>query len=215
MKIVYEDNDLVVVYKQANYNTQSDEHGNRGLLDDLCDYYQKTIYMIHRLDYAVSGLLVFAKNPKMAAELSKIVSEHDFIKEYYALIHGDVAESGIYEDLLFKDAKKKKAFVVDKERRGVKKAKLEYKLVERYEDISLVHIHLYTGRFHQIRVQFASRKTPLVGDGKYGAKDNEKRLALCAYHLAFKHPKTKQLVDCKVELTDEDIFMKYMEKATV
>ena len=76
-------------------------------------------------------------------------------------------------------------------------------------DVSLVHIHLYTGRFHQIRVQFASRKLPLVGDGKYGAKDNEKRIALCAYHLSFKHPRTKEVMNFEVPIEEEDIFKKY------
>lgn len=206
MKIIYEDTDIIVAYKPANMLTQSDAEGNKGLLEELSDFYKQPIYLIHRLDYGVSGLLVFARNSKMAAELSKIVGEHDFVKEYYALVHGVPEEQGIFEDFIYKDNRKMKAFVVKKERKGVKKAKLEYRLVESHNDISLVHIHLYTGRFHQIRVQFASRGYPLVGDGKYGAKDNEKRLALCAYHLAFIHPRNKKPLDFEIDIKEEEIF---------
>ena len=211
MKVIYEDKDILVVYKPANMLTQSDESGNDGVVELLSKEYNQNIHLIHRLDYSVSGLLVFARNPKVAADLSNIVSEHDFVKEYYALVHGVPEEmEGTLEDLLYKDNRLKKAFVVKKERKGVKKAKLDYKVEKSVNDISLVHIHLYTGRFHQIRVQFASRKLPLVGDGKYGAKDNEKRIALCAYHLAFKHPKTKEVMDFTVPIEDEDIFKKYI-----
>ena len=210
MKVIYEDKDIIVAYKPANFLTQSDEQGNDGLVELLSKEYNQNIHLIHRLDYSVSGLLVFARNQRAAAELSKIVNEHDFVKEYYALVHGTVEkEQGTLEDLLYKDNRLKKAFVVKKERKGVKKAKLDYKIVKVINDISLVHIHLYTGRFHQIRVQFASRKLPLVGDGKYGAKDNEKRIALCAYHLMFKHPFTKEMMDFKVSIDEEDIFKKY------
>ena len=210
MKVIYEDKDIIVAYKPANMLTQSDEDGNDGLVELLSKEYNQPIHLIHRLDYSVSGLLVFGRNTKAAAELSKIVGEHDFVKEYYALVHGIPQDSeGTLEDLLYKDNRLKKAFIVKKERKGVKKAKLDYKVKKTINDISLVHIHLYTGRFHQIRVQFASRKLPLVGDGKYGAKDNEKRIALCAYHLAFKHPRTKEMMDFKIDINDEDIFSKY------
>ena len=118
MKVIYEDKDILVVYKPANMLTQSDESGNDGVVELLSKEYNQNIHLIHRLDYSVSGLLVFARNPKVAADLSNIVSEHDFVKEYYALVHGVPEEmEGTLEDLLYKDNRLKKAFVV---KRGCK-----------------------------------------------------------------------------------------------
>lgn len=211
MNIVYEDNHIVVAYKEANTLTQSSETGEKGLLEILSEHYQQNLHLIHRLDRSVSGLLVFARTSKAAAILSNSLSSDDFVKEYYALVYGTLEdEEGILEDLLYKDARAKKAFVVKRERNGVKKAKLAYKVVNTLDKLSLIHIHLYTGRFHQIRVQFGSRGLPLVGDGKYGAKDNEKRIALCAYHLSFKHPITKKPLDFEINIHEEDIFQKYL-----
>ncbi|MBE6113924.1 MAG: RluA family pseudouridine synthase [Erysipelotrichaceae bacterium] len=211
MNIVYEDDHIVVAYKEANILTQSSESGEKGLLEELSEHYQQKLHLIHRLDRAVSGLLVFARTSKAAAILSNSLSSDDFVKEYYALVYGTLEEQeGILEDLLYKDARAKKAYVVKRERNGVKKAKLAYKVEKTLDQLSLIHIHLYTGRFHQIRVQFSSRGLPLVGDGKYGAKDHEKRIALCAYHLSFKHPITKKPLDFQLDIQQEDIFRKYL-----
>ncbi len=142
------------------------------------------IFTLHRLDVNVGGLMVYAKNKHTAAELSKVISEGRMIKEYVALVHGTPEESGVYEDLLFKDSGKNKVFVVKKIRRGVKSAKLEYKRLTT-GDTSLVHIRLYTGRSHQIRVQFASRGFPLVGDHKYGSRSEEVNPMLYSCRLTF------------------------------
>ena len=214
MEIKYRDNDLAVVYKAANELTQSDDKGNIGVKELLEKELNQEVYMIHRLDFQVSGLLVFALNKKCAAILNEQVSNHEtFIKEYYALVYNELEKnSDEWIDLLYKDARKNKAFVVNKKRNGVKEAKLAYKVSQELNNnISLVHIHLYTGRFHQIRVQFASRKHPLVGDGKYGAKDNEKCIGLCAYHLQFIHPMTKEVINQEIDICKEDIFKKYIE----
>ena len=112
--------------------------------------------------------MVYARNKRAAAELSQCIQQGKMIKEYVAKVHGDVPEQGDWEDLLFKDSKRNKVFVVDKMRTGVKQARLEY---VRLGD-GLVRIRLHTGRSHQIRVQFASRGYPLVGDHKYGARDD-------------------------------------------
>ena len=128
--------------------------------------------------------MVYAKTQKMAAIISKKIQNNELQKEYLAVIHGiPEKESGIYEDLLFRDTSKNKSYVVKRMRKGVKSAQLEYSLLEtkKIDDgkvLSLVKIKLYTGRTHQIRVQFASRGTPLYGDGKYGGKDNGKILGL-------------------------------------
>ena len=157
---------------------------------------------VHRLDFGVGGTMVYAKSESAASKLSASIQNRSFEKEYLAVVYGTPQEkSGIYKDLLFKDSKKNKSFVVDRVRKGVKEASLEYKVLDTKETekgtLSLVWIKLHTGRTHQIRVQFASRKTPLYGDGKYGSKTNEKVTALWSYKSTFPHPTTKKNISFK------------------
>lgn len=128
------------------------------------------VFPVHRLDKNVGGCMVYARTRASAAALSRAVQDGMMKKEYVALVHGTVPESGDWEDLLWKDSTKNKVFVVRRERRGVKPARLEFTRL-RSGDPSLVRILLHTGRSHQIRVQFASRRFPLLGDHKYGARD--------------------------------------------
>ena len=129
------------------------------------------VFPIHRLDKNVGGCMVYARTPRAAAALSRAVQEGTMKKEYVALVHGTPPEQGDWQDLLWKDSGKNKVFVVQRERKGVKAARLEFTCL-RPGEISLVRILLHTGRSHQIRVQFASRGYPLVGDHKYGARDD-------------------------------------------
>lgn len=129
------------------------------------------IYPLHRLDKAVGGVMVFARTKAAAGQLSRAIQEGTFVKEYVALVHGTPPEEAVWEDLLWKDGKKNKVFVVRRMRGGVHPAKLAYTRLTQGET-SLVAVRLYTGRTHQIRVQFASRGFPLVGDHKYGARDS-------------------------------------------
>ena len=128
------------------------------------------VFPVHRLDKNVGGCMVYARTRRAAAALSRAVQDGTMKKEYVALVHGAVPESGDWEDLLWKDSAKNKVFVVKRERRGVKRARLEFTRL-RSGDPALVRIVLHTGRSHQIRVQFSSRGFPLVGDHKYGARD--------------------------------------------
>ncbi len=128
------------------------------------------IYTLHRLDKNVGGVMVYARNKQAAASLSKAITNGEMVKEYVALVHGAPPAEGDWEDLLFKDSRKNKVFVVKRQRAGVKPARLIYHALQTGEQ-SLVRIRLYTGRSHQIRVQFASRGYPLVGDHKYGSRD--------------------------------------------
>ena len=128
------------------------------------------VYPVHRLDQNVGGIMVYARGKLAAAEFSRLIQEGKMVKEYVALVHGQPPQRGDWEDLLFKDSRRNKVFVVDRQRSGVKKARLEFTRHTAGET-SLVHIRLHTGRSHQIRVQFASRGFPLVGDHKYGARD--------------------------------------------
>ena len=180
MEILYSDKDIAVCVKPVGMDS---EHELPAALGNALG---GTFYPVHRLDKNVGGVMVYARNPKAAASLSRAVQEGTMVKEYVALVHGTPPESGDWTDLLFKDSSKNKVFVVKKERRGVKKARLEYVRLTQGAP-SLVRVRLHTGRSHQIRVQFASRGFPLVGDGKYGARDNAAAPMLFSCRLTFPH----------------------------
>ena len=164
MEILYSDADLAVCVKPVGLNSEADVPAT------LKEALSGEFFTVHRLDQNVGGVMVYARNSKAAAELSRAIQSGEMVKEYLAIVHGAPPDSGVLEDLLWKDSSKNKVFVVKRERKGVKKAKLEYKTLHRDEN-SLVRIRLHTGRSHQIRVQFASRGFPLLGDHKYGARD--------------------------------------------
>lgn len=191
MKIIFEDSDIVVAVKPPELISQKDEKGRANAVDVLSEMTAGQIFPVHRLDKGVGGVMVFAKNPVAAAELSRQVSTRVMDKIYLALVHGEPEnDKGFFEDLLFFDRRKNKSFVVKRERNGVKKAQLEYECLEKRENSSLVRVRLITGRTHQIRVQFASRGNPLYGDRRYGAKDDEKNIALFSKEISFIHPVT-------------------------
>ena len=164
MEIIYSDRDIAVVVKPVGMDS---EHA---LPQAIRQAIGGEVFAVHRLDLNVGGVMVYARSRAAAAALSRAIQEGTMVKEYVAMVHGAPPEEGDWEDLLFKDARKNKVFVVSRMRAGVKKARLEYRRLTEGE-ISLVRIRLHTGRSHQIRVQFASRKHPLVGDHKYGSRD--------------------------------------------
>lgn len=165
MKIIFEDKNIVVLEKPIGLDSE------REVPKELKEQLGGEFFCVHRLDKNVGGVMVYARNKKSAAKFSRLIAENKMIKEYVAKVHGEPENSGVFEDFLFKDSRKNKVFVVKRERKGVKYAKLEYDVLKQFDDTSLVHIRLYTGRSHQIRVQFASRGFPLVGDHKYGSRD--------------------------------------------
>ena len=178
MNILYSDRDLAVIVKPVGVDS---EHQVPALISETLG---GEIFPIHRLDLNVGGVMVYARTKAAAAQLSRLVQEGKLVKEYRCLVHGNPPEGGVLEDLLFKDSRKNKVFVVKKERKGVKKASLEYvRLTD--GSPSLLHIRLHTGRSHQIRVQFASRGFPLVGDHKYGARDEAKEPKLFSCRISF------------------------------
>ena len=142
------------------------------------------IYPVHRLDQAVGGVMVFAKTAPAAAKLSQAIAGGTLQKEYLAVLERSPERAeGELSDFLFHDRTKNKTYVVSRQRKGVKEAKLAYRVLDVQNGLCLVRIRLYTGRTHQIRVQFASRGMPLVGDGKYGSRKNAAAPALWSYAL--------------------------------
>ena len=198
--ILYEDTHLVVCLKPRGVLSQTDSRGNPAMPELLEECCGGTIYPVHRLDGEVSGVMVYAKTKAAAAKLSQLVSDHDrFVKTYYAVVEGKPEPAdGILEDLLFHDRFKNKTYVVDRMRGGVKSAKLSYETLATVEAgeglMTLVKIRLYTGRSHQIRVQFSSRGMPLAGDKKYGSKTGG-AIALFSCGLCFDHPVIKKKMD--------------------
>lgn len=164
MEILYSDKDIVACVKPVGLDSEHE------LPQALKDALGGEIFTLHRLDKNVGGVMLYARNNAAAARLSRDIQEGRMVKEYVALVHGTPPENGDWQDLLFKDSRKNKVYVVKRQRTGVKPARLEFVRLQEGET-SLVRIRLHTGRSHQIRVQFASRGYPLVGDHKYGARD--------------------------------------------
>lgn len=185
--ILYKDTSIIVCIKRAGELSQAGKPGENSLLTALEEQCGAPIYPVHRLDRETGGVMVYARTKEAAAKLSDAVARHAWEKEYLCITRGAPQEdTGEYRDLLLHDKQRNKTFVVNRMRGGVKEAILTYRVVERYEDTTLVRVKLQTGRTHQIRVQFSSRKMPLLGDGKYGGGKGE--LALWSCQLAFPHP---------------------------
>ena len=183
MKIIHQTAEYVVVCKAAGEDSEHDlpemlaeQNGDRAT-----DY-----YVVHRLDKAASGLLVLARDRQTAGELSRQLTENRLRKTYLCVVPGVPAPaSGGMQDLLYQDKMKRKMFPVKRKRAGVKEASLTYRVLETQAPLTLVEVELQTGRFHQIRCQFAARKLPLVGDGKYGSRVRSPHLALFCRQLSF------------------------------
>ena len=192
MDILYSDRDLAVCIKPVGLDSEAEVPA------ELKKALGGEIFPIHRLDKNVGGVMVFARTKQAAAALSKAVQEGQMIKEYVAMVHGTPPETGDWEDFLFKDSRKNKVFAVKKERKGVKYARLEFHRLSEGET-SLVHIRLHTGRSHQIRVQFSSRGFPLVGDHKYGSRDEKLEPMLFSFRITFPWKGESKVFEAKPE----------------
>ncbi len=179
MEILFKDENIIVCIKPIGVDSENQ------MPQLICEEIKITPFAVHRLDLNVGGVMVYALNKKSAAMLSQLIANGEMVKEYVATVHGVTDEKGDWEDLLWKDSKKNKVYVVNRMRGGVKKARLEFERIWTDGNSSIVHIRLHTGRSHQIRVQFASRKFPLVGDHKYGSRDEAKEPKLFSCRLTF------------------------------
>ena len=192
IEILHKTKNTIVIYKPPGIPSQSDPSGDADAMTLTSEALRAAgegseLWLIHRIDRVVGGLLVFARNKRTAAALSELVKERMLTKEYYAVLDGE-AEGGSLENFLFRDARLGKAFIVDRERAGVKRASLSYRRLARKETEkgvkTLVYVTLDTGRFHQIRAQTSHTGTPITGDGKYGSRDKGVLgIALFAAHL--------------------------------
>ena len=192
VKILYQDNMLVVTVKPCGVLSQSDRTGEPSMVELLAAQTGKEIFPVHRLDRAVGGVMMFAFTRAMAGKLSAMLGTENFQKEYLTVVHGTPKEkSGEFFDYLVHDPRRNMTSVVDKLAKDAKDARLSYKLLQSDNEFSLVEVRLHTGRTHQIRVQFSSRGLPIAGDGKYGARDRM-GLALWSYRLSFPHPIKKK-----------------------
>lgn len=191
MEILYSDRDILVCIKPARVLSTDEPGGLPTLVRQALGDEKADVRTVHRLDRVVSGLMVLARNPAAASELSRQVREGAFGKEYLAVVHGAPQQpQGTLRDMLGRDKARRMTFVAEAPGKGIQEAILDYWVLETREHMSKVRILLHTGRTHQIRVQFASRNMPLVGERKYSELNDPCEIALWSHRLTFTHPVT-------------------------
>lgn len=217
MRVVYEDNHIIVVYKESGEIVQGDKTGDTPLSDIVKDYikekYQKPgnvfLGVVHRLDRPVSGLVVFARTSKALSRLNDMFRTGDVHKTYWAITKEQPAElDGRLEHWLVRNEKQNKSYAYTREKPGSKKAILEYKVVGRTDNYNLLEVRLLTGRHHQIRCQLAAMGCPIKGDLKYGARRSnpDGSISLLSRRVQFVHPVSKQLIDIVSPVPDDNLW---------
>jgi len=206
IKVLYEDNHVLVVEKPANLPVQADSSGDMDLLNILKDYignkYQKpgNVYMglVHRLDRPVGGVMVFARTSKAASRLSQAFATHEQNRHYWAVLQGTLTSECTLEDTLLKDSATGMVRVVKEGTPGGKHARLKTTPIKNKDGLTLTEVELFTGRSHQIRVQHANAGFPLWGDARYGGGKPGQQIALWAVSLGFTHPTKKEYMEFSV-----------------
>lgn len=203
MRILYQDDDILLCVKPPRVLSTDEPGGVPALLREALGDPKADVRTVHRLDRVVSGLMVLARTPAAASELSRQIREGEFDKAYQAVLHGvPDTPDGLYRDLLLRDKRERKTYVVKEPAKGVQDAQLRYHVLSQTEGMSRVAIELLTGRTHQIRAQFSSRGLPLVGDRKYSSLEDDCEIALWSWQLHFKHPTTGEQMDFELEPPD-------------
>ena len=189
IEVCYQDEEVLICVKPARVLSTDEPGGLPELLRLQLGQPQGDLRTVHRLDRVVSGLMVLARNPAAASELSRQVREGEFQKSYYAVVHGiPEKERDTLEDLLGRDKARKMTYVAEQPGKGIQQASLSYRLLDSIQSFAKLEIRLHTGRTHQIRVQFASRGFPLVGERKYSTLDDPCEIALYSQGIGFRHP---------------------------
>ena len=199
MKILYEDNHIIVVIKECNIPVQEDISKDKDMLTIIKEYIKEkytkpgNVYLglVHRLDRPVGGVMVFARTSKAASRLSEQIRDKKIEKRYIALTHNHTKKHEILIDKLSKDEKTNTSYVSDSGKESI----LEYNLIEYKKDMSLIDINLLTGRHHQIRVQLSHHGYPIYGDQKYGIDSSHIQIHLWCYKLKFKHPVKDEIME--------------------
>ena len=200
MELIYTDDDILVCLKPARVLSTDEPGGVPDLAREALGDPKADVRTVHRLDRVVAGLMVLARNAKAASELSRQIRDDEFEKEYLAVVHGRPEEdTGTLRDLLGRDKARKMTYVAQEPAKGVQEAVLDYQVLSTASEMSRVQIRLHTGRTHQIRVQFASRGMPLVGERKYSELNDPCEIALWSCRIGFTHPKTGE----RMEFTHE------------
>ena len=201
-RILYQDEYIAAAFKSCGVLSEAHDSlpNMPAILRELCGC---EVNVVHRLDRTTQGIMIFAKTRAAAAKLSAQIQRGEVQKTYLAVVEGTPDEHGELTDLLYYDRTRGKSYVVRRERRGVKEAKLTYERLHTAQigsvPVSEVRVDLLTGRTHQIRVQFASRKMPLVGDHRYGSHVPAEQIALCASRLRFAHPITGEPMQFEID----------------
>lgn len=217
MQPLYEDNHVIVVYKEVGEIVQGDKTGDLPLSytvkEWLKEKYQKPgnvfLGVVHRLDRPVAGLVVFAKTSKALSRLNDLFRTGEVHKTYWAIVQHEPAEAeGQLTNWLVRNERQNKTYAYDHEVAGSKKAMLRYKVIGRSDRYVLLEIHLLTGRHHQIRTQLAHIGCPIKGDLKYGAprSNPDGGISLLSHRVAFVHPVSKQPIDVVSPLPDEKLW---------
>lgn len=217
MRVVYEDNHIIIVYKESGEIVQGDKTGDTPLSDIVKDYikekYQKPgnvfLGVVHRLDRPVSGLVVFARTSKALSRLNEMFRTAEVHKTYWAITKNMPAiEEGRLEHWLVRNEKQNKSYAYTKEKPGAKKAVLEYKMIGRTDNYSLLEVRLLTGRHHQIRCQLAAMGCPIKGDLKYGAQRSnpDGSISLLSHRVEFVHPVSKERIDVTSPVPSDNLW---------
>ena len=191
MEFLYQDQSLCVAVKPAGVLSTDEPGGMPELVREALGEVSACVRTVHRLDRVVGGLMVLARSPEAAAELSRQIRTREFGKSYLAVVHGmPETRTGTLTDLLWRCKQERKTYVAQEPGRGVQEAVLDYQVLEQCGELTLVRIWLKTGRSHQIRAQFSARDLPLVGDRKYSTREDGCGIALWSCQVSFFHPVT-------------------------
>ena len=199
MDFLYQDEHILLCIKPPRVLSTDEPGGMPELVREALGNPKADVRTVHRLDRVVSGVMVLARSAQAASELSRQIREGQFHKSYLAVVHGQPEQRGTYTDLLLRDKRERKTYVVTQPAKGVQEAILDYEVLGHRQELSKVAIQLRTGRTHQIRAQFSSREFPLVGERKYSLNEDDCEIALWSYRVSFHHPVTGERLTFSAE----------------